>query len=112
MTSTEVAVLMPFVIILSLVPFQWSLNWYAKHSVEVAAENCVDEAQRYGGGDGEAAALAITSAAGNLEQPTVNVAVSGTVARCTVAGKVGFSLFGDRTVSATASGPVERITDG
>lgn len=112
MTSTEVAVLMPVVIILSLLPFQWSLNWYAKHSVEVAAENCVDEAQRFGGGDGESAARAITSSAGNLTGVTVSVSVSATEARCTVAGAVGFTLFGQRTVSATASGPVERLTDG
>ncbi len=103
---------MPVVIALSLLPFYWSLNWYGRHSVEVAAEHCVDELQRYDGGDGASAAATITNQAGNLTDVSVSIAVSDDTAQCTVSGTIAFSLFGQRSVTATASGPRERITDG
>lgn len=103
---------MPFVIVLSIVPFAWALRWHARHTVEVAAEQCVDALQAWNGGDGGSAARAITNQAGNMDAGSVSVQQSDGAVQvsCTVTGTPRFSLFINGPVTATASGPKERFT--
>ena len=45
MTSTEVAIVMPAMLIVILFVFQIALFWHAKQAADVAAEEAVDAAQ-------------------------------------------------------------------
>lgn len=110
--STEVALLMPVIILLSLLPIQWALWWFGRQSAEAAAEHCVDQAQQYGGGDGAGAASAIVNNVGNLTDVSITVSVGGETATCDVSARLSFTILMNPGISATASGPVERLTDG
>ena len=111
-TATELAVLMPVLILLVLLPVQVGLWWHAKQAAEIAAEEALDAAQVAGAtsADGQAGALAILGQAGNLDQVTVDVTRTAETVSVHVRGRLGFSIFpGAWGVTAHAEGPVERF---
>ena len=75
MTTTQVAVLMPALLFWIMLIVQFGLWYHAKQVADTAAAEAVDAAQTPGGtqADGEAAALAVLDAAGNLDAPDVTV---------------------------------------
>ena len=111
-TSTELAVLMPVLILLVLLPVQVGLWWHAKQAAETAAEEAVDAAKIAGAttDDGRAGAAAILDHSGNLHNVTVTVNRSANTVTVDVRGDLGFSLFpGGWGVSAHAEAPIERF---
>lgn len=110
--ATELAVLMPVLILLVLLPVQVGLWWHAKQAASVAAEEALDAAQvaTAGTAEGHAGAQAILAQAGNLNNVTVNIDRTAEQVTVTVNGDLGFSIFpGAWSVTATAQGPVERF---
>lgn len=110
--ATELAVLMPVLIVLVLIPVQVGLWWHAKQAAETAADEAIDAAQVETAtvADGQAGARAILGQAGNLENVVINVDRSGTTVSVTVSGQLGFSIFpGAWSVTAHAEGAVERF---
>ncbi len=71
LTSTELAVVMPVLIALVLVPFQVALWWHARQVADAAATEAVDAAQVAAANeaDGVRAAEWLLDAAGNLVSP-------------------------------------------
>ncbi|MEZ5278962.1 MAG: TadE/TadG family type IV pilus assembly protein [Acidimicrobiales bacterium] len=111
-TSTELAVLMPVLILLVLLPMQVGLWWHAKQAAEIAAEEALDSAsaQAATAADGQAGAQAILGQAGNLHNVTVDVNRGAETVTVTIHGDLGFSIFpGAWSVTAQAQGPVERF---
>ena len=112
LTSTEVAVLMPVVIALVLMPFQIGLWWHAQQVAAAAAREAVDAAQVDGAteADGAAAAHRFLDAAGNLSEPTVTVTRATDTVTVEVTGRAPRLLPGfDWRVTAHAEAPVERF---
>jgi TadE-like protein len=112
MTSTELAVLMPVLILLVLLPFQVALWWHAKQAADVAAEECVESAQVPDAdvaAAGASGARAILGQAGNLRDVSVRAVSTGTSVVCDVAGTLNYSVIGHYGVSARAEGPLERF---
>ncbi len=110
--ATELAVLMPVLIVLVLIPVQVGLWWHAKQAAETAAGEALDAAQVESAtaARGQAGASAILSQAGNLENVTIHVDRSATTVAVTVSGELGFSLFpGAWGVTAHAEGEIERF---
>lgn len=110
--ATELAVLMPVLIMLVLIPVQVGLWWHAKQAAETAADEALDAAQVESAtvADGQAGATAILGQAGNLENVVIDVDRSGTTVSVTVSGQLGFSIFpGPWSVAAHAEGPIERF---
>ncbi len=110
--ATELAVLMPALIILVMVPVQVGLWWHAKQAAETAAEEALDAAQVAAAGpaEGRASAQAILGQAGNLENVDVTIDRSAEQVTVTIRGDLGFSIFpGPWSVTAAAHGPVERF---
>ena len=111
-SSTELAVLMPVLILLVLMPVQVGLWWHAKQAAEVAAEEAVNAAQiaHATAADGQQGAAAILDHAGNLRDVTVNVTRTADTVIVDIRGQLGFSLFpGGWTVTAHAEAPIERF---
>ena len=111
-TATELAVLMPVLILLVLLPIQVGLWWHAKQAAEVAAEQAVNAAASANAtsADGRHGAASILGQAGNLRDVTVSVTRTGTAVVVDVHGELGFSLFpGPWQVNAHAEGPIERF---
>ena len=111
-TATELAVLMPVLILLVLLPMQVGLWWHAKQAAEVAAEQAVNAAAPANAttADGRQGAASILGQAGNLRDVTVSVTRTGTVVVVDVHGELGFTLFpGPWQVNAHAEGPIERF---
>ena len=111
-SSTELAVLMPVLILLVLMPIQVGLWWHAKQAAEVAAEQAANAAQLANGtaADGQAGAAGILDHAGNLRDVTVNVTRTVDTVIVDVRGQLGFSLFpGGWSVAAHAEAPIERF---
>ena len=112
LTSTELAVLMPVVIALVLVPFQVGLWWHAKQVADGAARQAVDAAQVEDGTetDGVDAAVRFLTAAGNIENLSVSVTRSVDTVTVEVTGRAPRLIPGlDWQVSSQAAGPVERF---
>ena len=112
LTSTALAVVMPVLIALVLVPFQVALWWHAKQVAVAAAREAVDAAQVADATDtaGEAAARWFLNAAGNLEEATVTVTRTIDTVTVEVTGRAPRLLPGlDWQVTARAVGPVERF---
>ena len=112
LTSTELAVLMPVVIALVLVPFQVGLWWHAKQVADGAARQAVDAAQVEDGTetDGVDAAVRFLTAAGNIENPSVSVTRSVDTVSVEVTGRAPRLIPGlDWQVTSQAAGPVERF---
>lgn len=112
LTSTELAVVMPVLIALVLVPFQVALWWHARQIADAAATEAVDAAQVATATetDGLRAAQWFLDAAGNLTDPEVTIVRTAEVVTVEVTGRAPRLLPGfDWAVTATASGPIERF---
>lgn len=113
-TSTEVAIVMPAMIIVILFVFQIALFWHAKQAADVAAEEAVDAAQVAAAtaADGYAGADTILGQAGNLRNASVIVTrdpATGLVT-ATVTGQAPSIIpFGTWSVQATAQAPIEEF---
>lgn len=113
-TSTEVAIVMPAMLIVILFVFQIALFWHAKQAADVAAEEAVDAAQVATAteADGYAGANTILGQAGNLRDASVSVTrdpATGLVT-ATVTGRAPSIIpFGSWSVSATAQAPIEEF---
>lgn len=109
-TSTEVAVLMPVLIALVLVPFQVGLWWHATQVANAAAQEAVDAAQVADADetDGIDAATWLLDRAGNLQGRHITVTRSADTVTAQVTGTAPRLLF-DWAVTATATAPVERF---
>ncbi len=112
LTSTELAVVMPVLIALVLVPFQVALWWHARQVADAAAREAVDAAQVATAteADGIRAAQRFLDAAGNITEPEVTVTRTTETVSVEVTGRAPRLLPGfDWQVSAHAGGPVERF---
>lgn len=112
LTSTELAVVMPVLIALVLVPFQVALWWHARQIADAAATEAVDAAQVATATetDGLRAAQWFLDAAGNITDPEVTVVRTAETVTVEVTGRAPRLLPGfDWEVTATASGPIERF---
>ena len=112
LTSTELAVLMPVLIALVLVPFQVALWWHAHQIADAAAREAVDAAQvaTATGDDGIRAAEWFLEAACNITDPKVTITRTADSVSVDVTGRAPRLLPGfDWQVAAHASGPVERF---
>jgi hypothetical protein len=112
LTSTELAVLMPVVILLVLVPFQVALWWHASQIADGAARRAVDAAQVETAvpADGTEAGQRFLAAAGNLTDPEVSVTRTVDTVTAVVTGRAPLLIPGfDWQVTAGARGPVERF---
>lgn len=112
LTSTEVAVLMPVLIALVLVPIQVGLWWHAKQVADGAAREAVDSAQVVSAteADGEMAAHRFLDVAGNIEEPQVTVTLTADTVTVVVTGRAPRLLPGfDWQVTARAVAPIERF---
>lgn len=112
LTSTELAVVMPVLIALVLVPFQVALWWHARQIADAAATEAVDAAQVATAteADGLRAAQWFLDAAGNITDPEVTVVRTAETVTVEVTGRAPRLLPGfDWEVTATASGPIERF---
>ncbi len=110
--ATELAVLMPLLILLVLIPVQIGLWWHAAQAAQTAAEEGLDAAQVSTGTatDGHAAVQSILGQAGNLDHVSIDIQRGTDTVTVTVTGQLGFSIFpGSWTVNANAAGPVERF---
>ncbi len=112
-TSTEVAIVMPVMIIVVMLVFQVGLFWHAKQAADVAAEEGVDAAQVATAteADGHAGANTVLSQAGNLRDTNVQVTrdLATGVVTVTVTGNAPSIVpFGSWTVSSQAHGSIER----
>ena len=112
LTSTELAVIMPVLIMLILVPFQVALWWHADQIADAAAREAVDAAQVVTATeeDGIRAAAWFLNAAGNITEPQVTVTRTTDTVSVEVTGRAPRLLPGfDWQVTARAAGPVERF---
>lgn len=112
LTSTELAVVMPVLIALVLVPFQVALWWHARQVADAAATEAVDAAQIVDAteADGVRAAEWLLEAAGNLVDPQVTVNRTPETVTVEVTGRAPRLLPGfDWEVTAISSGPIERF---
>jgi hypothetical protein len=108
LTSTELAVLMPVVIALVLVPFQVGLWWHATQIAHAAAQEALDAAQIADAteADGVAAAAWFLDQAGNLTDPQVTVTLTADTVTVKVTGMAPRLLF-SWSVTATGTAPLE-----
>jgi len=112
MTTIQVAILFPVVLLWLMLIVQYGLWWHAKQVANAAAAEAVDAAQVSDGtaADGEAAAASYLGQSGNLENVTVAVDRQPTVVIAEVHGDApqlvpGFSW----SVTARSEAPVERF---
>lgn len=112
-TSTEIAVLMPVLLVLVLLPMQFALWWHAKQAADLAAEEAVEAAQVAEAaavdGQARAGALAVLSEAGNLTNVTVTASTTSSSVIVEVRGTLNYSIIGTFTVTARAEGPLEQF---
>ena len=113
-TTTELAVLMPAVIIVIMMIFQVAMFWHAKQAADVAAEEAVEAAQlaTATAADGTAGSNTILGQAGNLRNATIDVdrnTATGIVTVTVTGDAPALIPFGSWTVSATAQGPIEQF---
>ncbi|MEZ5219686.1 MAG: pilus assembly protein [Ilumatobacteraceae bacterium] len=112
MTTIQVAILFPVVLLWLMLIIQYGLWWHAKQVANAAAAEAVDAAQVSDGtaADGEAAASSYLDQSGNLENVTVAVDRQPTLVIAEVHGDApqlvpGFSW----SVTARSEAPVERF---
>src|SRR5690348_11976708 len=93
-TSTELAVLMPVLILLTLLPIQVGLWWHAKQAADLAAQEAIEAAQlaTATSADGQVGAAAILDHAGNLEDVRVTVTRTADTVTVDVTGRLAFSV--------------------
>lgn len=112
LTSTELAVVMPVLIALVLVPFQVGLWWHAHQVAHAAAREAVDAVQVADAteDDGIRAAEWFLEAAGNITEPQVSISRTVDTVTVQVTGRAPRLLPGfDWQVTAEAAAPVERF---
>jgi Flp pilus assembly protein TadG len=112
LTSTELAVVMPVLIALVLVPFQIALWWHAHQVADGAAREAVDAAQvaTATDDDGIRAAEWFLDAAGNISEPQVTVTRTAENVTVEITGRAPRLIPGlDWQVTARAAGPTERF---
>lgn len=112
LTSTELAVIMPVLIALVLVPFQVALWWHAHQIADAAAREAVDAAQvaTATADDGMRAAEWFLDAAGNITDPEVTVTRTTDTVSVEVTGRAPRLVPGfGWQVTAHATGPIERF---
>lgn len=110
--ATELAILMPVLILLAILPVQVGLWWHAKQAAQVAAEEALDAAQPATAteADGIAGAEAILGQAGNLTNASIDIDRTAEEVSVSIRGDLGFSIFpGAWAVTAHAQGPTERF---
>ena len=112
--STEVAIVMPAVLVLIMLIFQVGLFWHAKQAADVAAEEAVESAQLAAASeaDGLAGANSILGQAGNLQNVVVIVDrdIGTGLVTVTVSGEAPAIVpFGNWRVEAQAQGSIERF---
>lgn len=114
MVATEVAVIMPALLIVIMLVFQVGLFWHAKQAADLAAEEAVDAAQVANAtvADGHIGAGAILNQAGNLQNVSVDVDRDEALGLVTVSitgDAPSIIPFGSWKVSAQAQGSIERF---
>ena len=112
--STEVAIVMPAVLVLIMLIFQVGLFWHVKQAADVAAEEAVESAQLAAASeaDGLAGANSILGQAGNLQNVVVTVDrdIGTGLVTVTVSGEAPAIVpFGNWRVEAQAQGSIERF---
>ena len=112
MTTIQVAILFPAVLLWLMLIVQYGLWWHAKQVANAAAAEAVDAAQVSDGSEaeGEDAASSYLAQSGNLDNITVTVDRQPTVVVAEVRGDApqlvpGFSW----SVTARSQAPVERF---
>lgn len=112
MTSTQLAILMPVLLLWLMLIVQYGLWFHAKQVASAAAAEAVDAAQVPGGtaGEGEQAARSFLSQSGNLDRIDVSVQRGAGTVNVEITGEApqfvpGFSW----SVTTTAASPVERF---
>jgi Flp pilus assembly protein TadG len=113
-TSTEVAIIMPAIIVVILFVFQIALFWHAKQAADLAAEEAVEAAQisTASADDAYTGANAILGQAGNLRdaQVTVDRDLATGLVTVTVTGNAPAIIpFGGWNVHASAQAPIEQF---
>jgi Flp pilus assembly protein TadG len=111
-TATELAVLMPVVIVMLMLPVQVGLWWHARQVADAAVEEALDVAQVVGAtdGDGQSAAVGLLAQAGNLREATVTVRRDASDVFVEVTGRAPQVVpFVDWGVTSRAAGPIERL---
>lgn len=112
--STEVAVLMPAIIVVIMMVFQVGMFWHAKQSADVAAEEAVEAAQVATATetDGYDGAATILSQAGNLRNAEITINrddAAGTVTVIITGNAPSIIPFGSWGITAQAQGTIERF---
>lgn len=112
MTTIQVAVLLPAVLLWILLAVQYGLWWHGKQVANAAAAEALDAAQVPAGGpgDGDRATYELLRQSGNLTSVEVDVERRGGEVTVIVRGNApqlvpGFAW----SVTAQSSGPVERF---
>lgn len=112
MATTELVILFPVIIMLTLFPFQVALHWHAKQTADLAAETALDVGQVETATitEARAAADSVLAATGQLVDHAVSVDKGGDLVTVTVSGRSRFRVLpGSWRVEATAQGRVERF---
>ncbi len=112
MTTIQVAILFPAVLLWLMLIVQYGLWWHAKQVADAAAAEAVEAAQveRGTAGEGRAAAASYLAQAGNLTGVTVTVDRQPTVVTAEVRGDAPQLVPGfGWTVTARSQAPVERF---
>ncbi len=112
MTTIQVAILFPAVLIWLMLIVQYGLWWHAKQVANAAAAEAVDAAQVQDGtaADGEAAAASYLAQSGNLNAITITVDRQPTVVIAEVHGDAPQLVPGiSWSVTARSEAPVERF---
>jgi len=112
MTTIQVAILFPAVLIWLMLIVQYGLWWHAKQVANAAAAEAVDAAQVQDGtaADGEAAAASYLAQSGNLNAITITVERQPTVVIAEVHGDAPQLVPGiSWSVTARSEAPVERF---
>jgi membrane-associated protease RseP (regulator of RpoE activity) len=112
MTTVQVAILFPAVLLWLMLIVQYGLWWHAKQVANAAAAEAIDAAQAPDGteGDGTRAARRFVDGSGNLADVTVTVTRGPEEVSAEVWGQApqlipGFSW----SVTSRSHGPVERF---
>lgn len=111
-SATELAIVMPVLIILVLLPMHVALWWHAKQVADLAAEEAVDTAQiaDRGAADGEQVARQLLGQVGHLTNVSIEVNVNGDTVTARVSGTPRFRVIpGPWDVVGSAEGRVERF---
>ena len=112
MTTIQVAILFPAVLIWLMLIVQYGLWWHAKQVANAAAAEAVDAAQVQDGtaADGEAAAASYLAQSGNLNAITITVDRQPTMVIAEVHGDAPQLVPGiSWSVTARSEAPVERF---